>query len=758
MKNFFGKIIAHLKDNSFLKTYFWVCMPILVMILCEIIIYSFNFNTYVRMISDNYGYKLKNLSAENDSTIRNISDFLFILSESDDFIDFVTSERPLTQNSHSTLSIAEQLNMLKESNSYIDEICVVKRTAQNTAIVYNIERNLDEYFEKHYVYADYNSEFWKHYSMPLSGIEYLEPTEVTSEAGVKFVYPIVFSKIGERTLNNNFIIVNIDIGKITDTISDEALTPKTDVIMLHNASGKYYDARKDTYMQIDSGLFSKIKESSENSFFFNDSSAKYIVSYSPENTPFGYSYAMAVPRSDLFSIQLGVLIIAILLLVFALFATFISSKKLIKPWKSLESMFSPTAPSDNTVGFVQRAVEKTIENNSEISEKLLKTLPFVQERYLIELLHSSETADIENAPIRFNYEYFSSVIIKLHRTGKFYSIYSEDDYANIRIGIYNILKTIFSEKYDTFPIQNDNDTIYILLNCKDDNQDEQILTLLRQFEEALKYDRDLITLHIGYGGVYKGTEGLRRSHADASASISALPGVNMLKQNKPEADREHPGISYSLSMGDENKIYNYLLVGNIKEASDLINSILNSEGQKQTDRHMLVQLYVQIIHVIMKAMKARGIPFTEENKNEVEMLYEIMSFDPLEIYETIFKLLERIQAQGSIAQSHVSADKILEYINANFTDELSLNFLADKFNISVSYLSKLIKKHCGVGFANYIAGLRINMVKEMLLNTDKTVTEIYTEAGFNNRRTFIRTFKAFVGVSPTDYRKGQKNP
>ena len=103
-------------------------------------------------------------------------------------------------------------------------------------------------------------------------------------------------------------------------------------------------------------------------------------------------------------------------------------------------------------------------------------------------------------------------------------------------------------------------------------------------------------------------------------------------------------------------------------------------------------------------MKARGIPFTEENKSEVEMLYEIMSCNPLEIYETIFKLLNQIQAQSNSAQSHVNADKILEYINSNFTRELSLNFLADKFNISVSYLSKLIKKHCGVGFANYIAG------------------------------------------------------
>lgn len=751
------KLLAHFKDNSFLKIYFWVCVPILVLIVCEIIIYSFNYNTYVKMITDNYNYKLENLSKENDSTICSITDFLFILSENPHFTDFVSSESTLNTNSHNVLNMAEEINMLKESTTFVDEICIVKRTAINKTIVYNIERNLDEYFEKNYVYADYSTAFWKQYTPPLSGIEYLAPTEVSANGETKFVYPIVFSRIGEQTLNNNYIIVNIDIGKITNAISNEALTPKTDVIMLHNASGKYYDSRKNTYMQIDSGLFKKISEKPENTFYFNDKTSKYAVSYSPQNTPFGYSYVMTVPRSDLFSIQLGVLIIALLLLICALFTVFLSSKKLFKPWKTLESMFSPFNTPENTFDFVHSAVEKTIENNFEISEKLSRTLPFVQERYLIDLLNSSDTENSENSPITFKYNYFSSVIIKLRRTNKFSALYSEDDYINIRTGIFNILKAIFTENYDTFMIQNDNDTLYMLLNIEFADQDEKILTSLHQFEELLKYDHDYITVHIGFGGTYEGIPGLKKSHSFAADSISALPGVNMLKPHTPEQDGESAPMSYSLSMDNENKIYNYLLVGNVKDTENLINSILNFDSKKVIDKHMLVQLYVQIIHVIMKAMKARGIPFTEENKSELEMLYEIMACNPLEIYETIFQLLRRIEGQSDAVETHVNPEKILEYINSNYTDELSLNFLADKFNISPSYLSKLIKKHCGVGFANYIAGLRINAAKEMLLNTNKTVTDIYTEAGFNNRRTFIRTFKTFVGVSPTDFRKSSKN-
>lgn len=753
MKKYFKKLLTHFRENSFLKIYFWVCVPILVLIVCEMIIYIFNYNTYVDMITDNYRYRLETLSAENDSSICNIADSLFILSTNDDFMQLVASpEYILISASSPVYSTVEKLNMVKESSKFIDEICIMKRNADNTTISYNVERSADAYFGNAYVYSGYDTNFWLDYSPPLSGIDYLAPTTVITKEEKKFVYPIVFSKIGEKTLNNNYIIVNIDIGKITNTVADEALTTKTDVVMLHNESGKYYDARKNDYMQIDDDFYDKIIKSSNNTFYFNDHGAKYAVSHSPKNSPFGYSYAMTVPRSELFSSQLSVLLIAFVLLILALFAVFLSSKKLFKPWQSLESMFSSKKESENTVDFVRSAVEKTIENNSEISEKLSSAMPFVQERYLIELLHSGGSENLDNAPISFRYPYFASVIIKLRRTSKFSQLYSDDGYINIRTGIFNILEAIFNEKYDTFLILNDNDTLYMILNTAAPDDDETILDMLHRFEDLLKYDRDYISVHIGFGGTAKGISGLKSSHAAAANLISALPGVNALDSS--DSDAPAPSENYSLSMDNENKLYNYLLVGNVGDAESLIKSISNRE--KGADRHMLVQLYVQIIHVIMKAMKSLRIPFTDESKSEVEMLYEIMACEPLEIYETIFRLLKRVEAKNTAAETHIMPEKILEYINEHYTDELSLNFLADKFNISPSYLSKIIKKRCGVGFAGYIAALRIDNAKKLLLTTNKTITDIYTESGFNNRRTFIRTFKAYVGVSPTEFKKTAK--
>ena len=756
MNNFFKKIFAYFKNNSFFKIYLWVCTPILVLILSEIIIYFFNYITYTNMITDNYQYKLETLSRENNSSVCSITDSLFILSTNSDFMDFVTGEDRIVPDSPQSRRVAEQINLIKESSDFIDEICIVKRDNPGTTICYNVERSINDYFGKYYVYSDYADSFWIQYSPPLSGIEYIAPTEVLSNNEKKFVYPIVFSKIGEKNLNNNYIIVNIDLKKITNAISDEALTPNTDVLMLHDASGKYYDLQKNTFIQISESLFERLTKQTKNKIYYTDKIKKLAVSYSPKNMPFGYSYVMTVPKSSLLSIQLSVFFIAIILLLIALFVVFYSSKKLFKPWEALESMFSLPKHSANTVDFVQSAVEKTIENNMEISEKLSRTMPFIQERYLVELLHSSDISTFDNCPINFMYNYFAVIIIKLRRTSKFTRVYSDDSYVQIRNGIFTILKGLFSEKYDTFPILNDNDTFYIVLNVNNDDCDEDIMKKLHYFEDLFQYDHDCITLHIGFGGINSELEGLRKSYHDAQEAISAIPGINMLKSNA--AETEHSSKTYSLSMDNENKIYNYLLVGNVEDTEKLINDILNSGDNKNIDKHILVQLYVQIIHIIMKAMKARKIPFSEENKSEVEMLYEIMACKPLEIYETIFRLLKRIREQAEMTETHVTPEKILEYINLHYAEELSLTYLSDKFNISSSYLSKIIKKHCDVGFAGYIAALRTDHAKKLLKTTNKTIADIYTESGFNNRRTFMRTFKAYVGISPTDYRKASKNP
>ena len=97
---------------------------------------------------------------------------------------------------------------------------------------------------------------------------------------------------------------------------------------------------------------------------------------------------------------------------------------------------------------------------------------------------------------------------------------------------------------------------------------------------------------------------------------------------------------------------------------------------------------------------------------------------------------------------------ILAFLDANYGDQdLSLTMVADKFNISVPYLSSLFKTSAGVNFSNYVEGLRIDKAKGLLKNTSMTVGEIAAATGYGSSNSFCRAFKRVTGDNASEYRK-----
>lgn len=96
--------------------------------------------------------------------------------------------------------------------------------------------------------------------------------------------------------------------------------------------------------------------------------------------------------------------------------------------------------------------------------------------------------------------------------------------------------------------------------------------------------------------------------------------------------------------------------------------------------------------------------------------------------------------------------KAIIYINEHLTDELSLEIVAKNSYISVNHLSRLFKLTLGTTVNKYIIGKRISSAKK-LLNNGLSVSETAYESGFRDYSNFIRTFNAYVGMSPGKYKK-----
>src|SRR5699024_4008532 len=108
----------------------------------------------------------------------------------------------------------------------------------------------------------------------------------------------------------------------------------------------------------------------------------------------------------------------------------------------------------------------------------------------------------------------------------------------------------------------------------------------------------------------------------------------------------------------------------------------------------------------------------------VSDLKEITSFSSLEQLENHLKfsaktICQKVEEKKESHQEQLR-EKIKTYIHNNFNQyELSLESIADAFQLSIPYVSKFIKEQFGYSFTQYVFELRVNEVKKQLVETDK---------------------------------------
>lgn len=100
--------------------------------------------------------------------------------------------------------------------------------------------------------------------------------------------------------------------------------------------------------------------------------------------------------------------------------------------------------------------------------------------------------------------------------------------------------------------------------------------------------------------------------------------------------------------------------------------------------------------------------------------------------------------------------RILQFVDAHYTDDLSLVLIADQFALDPSYVSRLFKSETGVGFARYLAHLRITQACLLLSETPSHIHEIAKQVGYQNLHSFMRVFKKHCGITPSEYRNNAK--
>ncbi len=114
----------------------------------------------------------------------------------------------------------------------------------------------------------------------------------------------------------------------------------------------------------------------------------------------------------------------------------------------------------------------------------------------------------------------------------------------------------------------------------------------------------------------------------------------------------------------------------------------------------------------------------------------------------IVSVSEEFNAKGT---NHIT--KILDIIDADLSQDLSLNAVASRLSLNPSYVSRLFKQFVGKTFVEFVTSRRIEQGKLLLETTDMKVGDVATSVGYQNSYYFIKLFKEATGMTPGEYRK-----
>ena len=116
-------------------------------------------------------------------------------------------------------------------------------------------------------------------------------------------------------------------------------------------------------------------------------------------------------------------------------------------------------------------------------------------------------------------------------------------------------------------------------------------------------------------------------------------------------------------------------------------------------------------------------------------------------------LAENGANRKNLRRSEVIAERLLHYLNQNYTRHITSQEIAELFEVNFDYINRVFSNLTGSPIFTYINILRIYNAKQLIATTDLPFSEIAYLVGIEDRYYFSKLFHKATGMSPTEYYK-----
>ena len=175
-----------------------------------------------------------------------------------------------------------------------------------------------------------------------------------------------------------------------------------------------------------------------------------------------------------------------------------------------------------------------------------------------------------------------------------------------------------------------------------------------------------------------------------------------------------------------------------KQALDFFNAVIEEKG------NIITTLRENEIRTLLESI-FYGL---SGKKKETEGEYSVY-------LHLLMNILMNSESNGQSGESD-PFKKVVSYINAHFSEDISLNSLAEMIHLSPYYFVRAFKKKVGMTPHQFLIETRIASAKYYLASSNTGIVEVAQMAGFKDESAFCSSFKKRTGMTPLEYRNGIK--
>lgn len=297
---------------------------------------------------------------------------------------------------------------------------------------------------------------------------------------------------------------------------------------------------------------------------------------------------------------------------------------------------------------------------------------------------------------------------------------------------------------------------YIAIIADEELTKDKIRTSMNKIADLFQYDYAYCKINIGVGLKIKSIKKVQESYFYAE-TMASLSGKDFRYQILFAEDQD---LTYKVNT-NKNKIehiVNLIKSGDIEALKNKLNDSKLELSDKKVvapeQRHFWHSVYRSILRIITEDSKSIFVI------NDIERKYfdygcngamVRLSDYTDKVCNLCYDLCVCFDTKTLNIKQRIN--EIISYIHNNYAENIGLGEIAEEYDLSPHYLSRIFKECTNINISDYIAQYRIKTAQQLLLNSDEPIQDIAEKVGIISRATFLRLFKNITGISPTQYRK-----